>query len=412
MQERREMDLRKVEQIMGESKGGVVDNKDILNSSKQAVNNMAAGNNPTNAVESSTALQRFLDRIPIASIPGINNSSAAVMELKTGDCLGDAIRLLHEKNVFGAPIAVDALDMDTATISRKFSDGYIGFIDFARMVLWSLEIGELAKSFLWDPFFPVHSDATLFHVLLLLSKHCIQFVPVTEQSSPKVIGFVTQNAVIQLLLQSSGLEWFDSIADKALSEFQFENDKHAVFVCGDQSIAEAMHILWQSQMGAVAVVERETKRIIGCVRNIDLHLLLDNIDLFNNRKSLTAEEFIHMDQSEVDSEPTIERDLGAFLSAGVLTLRNPFLPRMDSPVTNKKTDTLKQAMNNLAATKGNFCFLIDEFQQVQGVVTLRDMIIQFAPPSMDSTIGRGGFFDSALEQTGCHIEKGTMICDH
>ncbi|KAF5954849.1 hypothetical protein HYC85_007705 [Camellia sinensis] len=27
------------------------------------------------------------------------------------------------------------------------------------------------------------------------------------------------NAVIQLLLQSSGLEWFDSIADKALSEF-------------------------------------------------------------------------------------------------------------------------------------------------------------------------------------------------
>lgn len=59
--------------------------------------------------------------------------------------------------------------------------------------LWLYEqIGELAKSFLWDPFFPVHLDATLFHVLLLLSKHCIQFVPVTEQSSPKVIGFVTQ----------------------------------------------------------------------------------------------------------------------------------------------------------------------------------------------------------------------------
>ncbi|KAF7142948.1 hypothetical protein RHSIM_Rhsim05G0073300 [Rhododendron simsii] len=427
---------------MGESKGGVVDKKDILSPSKQAVN-MAAGSNPTNAVESSTALQRFLDRIPISSIPGINNSSAAVMELKTGDCLGDAIRLLHEKNVFGAPIAVDALDTDTATIGRKFSDGYIGFIDFARMVLWSLEecertgtqakeesnngifsmlelnphiahtkIGELAKFFLWDPFFPVHLDATLFHVLLLLSKHSVQFVPVTEQSSLKVIGFVTQNAVIQLLLQSSGLEWFDSIADKALSEFQFENDRHAVFVCGDQSIAEAMHILWQSQMGAVAVVERETKRLIGCMRNIDLHLLLDNIDLFNNRKSLTAEEFIHMDQNEVDSEPTIERDLGAFLSAGVLTLRNPFLPRMDSPITNKKTDTLKQAMDNLAAAKGNFCFLIDELQQVQGVVTLRDMIIQFAPPSMDSTIDGGGFFDSALEQTGCHIEKGTMICDH
>lgn len=85
------MDLRKVEEIMGESKGGVVDNKDILNSSKQAVN-MAAGNNPTNAVESSTALQRFLDRIPIASIPGINNSSAAGTSVPPQFCVPTLIQ--------------------------------------------------------------------------------------------------------------------------------------------------------------------------------------------------------------------------------------------------------------------------------------------------------------------------------
>lgn len=88
------------------------------------------------------------------------------MELKTGDCLGDAIRLLHEKNVFGAPIAVDALDMDTGTIGRKFSDGYIGFIDFARMVLWSLEvIGSPNKSTSFDPYpspFQVRSFNPLF----------------------------------------------------------------------------------------------------------------------------------------------------------------------------------------------------------------------------------------------------------
>ncbi|GFY95121.1 hypothetical protein Acr_10g0005060 [Actinidia rufa] len=143
-----------------------------------------------------------------------------------------------------------------------------------------------------------------------------------------------------------------------------------------------MHVLWENQIGAVAVVQRETKRLIGCVRNSDLHLLLDNNDLFNNRRSLTAEEFIHMDGEWI------------------------------SPVTNRKTDTLMQAMKNLAATKCSFCFLVDELQQVQGVITLRDMIVQFAPPSMDSTINGGGFFDSALEQTGCHIENGTMVCDH
>ncbi|PSS19144.1 SNF1-related protein kinase regulatory subunit gamma-1 like [Actinidia chinensis var. chinensis] len=428
------MDLKQLKQVMEDLSraGGIMQKKESLISDHR----------PTNAVESSTALQLFLDHIPIASIPGINNPSAAVLELKTGDCLGDAIQLLYEKNVFGALIAADSFDTNS-TSGKNFLDRYIGFIDFARMVLWSLEecerssiqanedigggifsmlernpriartkIGELAKSFLWDPFFPVHLDDTLFHVLLLLSKHRLQFVPVTEQSSSKVIGFVTSSAVIQLLLQSNGLEWFDSIADKALSEFRFENDEHAVFVYGDQSVTETMHVLWENQIGAVAVVQRETKRLIGCVRNSDLHLLLDNNDLFNNRRSLTAEEFIHMDGGKADSDPTIERDLGAFLSAGILKLRNNFLPRMDSPVTNRNTDTLKQAMKNLAATKCNFCFLVDELQQVQGVITLRDMIVQFAPPSMDSTINGGGFFDSALEQTGCHIENGTMVCDH
>ncbi|KAL7246698.1 hypothetical protein ACSBR2_001745 [Camellia fascicularis] len=128
----------------------------------------------------------------------------------------------------------------------------------------------------------------------------------------------------------------------------FENGDRAVFVYEDQSITETMHVLWENQIGVVADVQRETKRLIGCVRNSDLHLLLDNNDLFNNRKTLTMENFIHMDGGKVDSDPTIERDLRAFLSAGVLTLGNNFLQRMDSP-------------------------------QVQGVLTLRDMIIQFAP---------------------------------
>ncbi|KAA8536091.1 hypothetical protein F0562_028569 [Nyssa sinensis] len=336
-------------------------------------------------------------------------STLQVLELKTGDSLRDAIGLLYEKNVFGAPIA-DVID--SATTSGNFLDPYIGFIDFATMVLWSLEIGELAKSFLWDPFFPVHLNDTLFHVLLLLSKHRIQFVPVIEQFSSKVIAFVTQNAVIQLLLQSSGLEWFDSIADKPLSEFRFENDEHAVHLYGDQSIAEAMHILWENRIGAVAVVRRETERLIGCVTRSDLHLLLDNDDIFNNRKSLTVEKFIHLEASKVHSDPTIEGDLGALLSAGILTLKNKFLPRMDSPVTNRRTDTLKQTMKNLAETNCSSSFIVDELQRLKGVVTLRDMIVQFAPPCMDSRINGGGFFDSALEQTGCHIEKGTLVSDH
>ncbi|KAH9656771.1 hypothetical protein KPL70_022804 [Citrus sinensis] len=308
-----------------------------------------------------------------------NQEELQVLELNAGDSVRDAVHLLYKENVSGAPIA-DLLDTD-ATIGR-FSDRYIGFIDFASIILWSLEqcekahvratgdanddsevgenvfftmleqnpqvgqtkIGELAKSFLWDSFFPVRLDDTLFHVLLLLSKHPLQVVPVIERPDSK------------LLLRSDGLEWFDGIADKPLSEFRFENEDPLFQVYGDQSIAEAFRIL--------------------------------------------------------DADPTIEREIGALLSAGALRMRNSFLPRMDQPVTNKKTDTLKAAMKNLAETKSSFSFRVNDLLQATGLLTVRDMIIQFAPPCVDSSIHGCGFFESALEQTGCKMKNGTIICDH
>eukprot|EP00261_Vitis_vinifera_P033134 XP_019074377.1 PREDICTED: SNF1-related protein kinase regulatory subunit gamma-1-like [Vitis vinifera] len=390
--------------------GGIAEKKDALISK------------PTNQLDSGTALQVFLDHIPISSIPGLQNS-LSVLELKTGDSVRDAIHFLYEKNVLGAPIA-DVLESsdDSNAISRRFSDQYVGFIDFASMVLWSLEesekaegdgnynignngifsmldqnphigqtkIGVLAKSFLWDPFFPITLDDSLMHVLLLLSTHRLQILPVMEQPNSKVIGFVTQNAVIQLLLQSSGLEWFDNLADKALSEFRYSNSLSFRF----------------------AILNRENKRLIGSLRSSDIHLLLDNDDLFHGRKTRTIEEFIHLDARKSHADASIEGDLGALVSAGILRLRNSVLPRMDWPVTNRKTDTLKQAMKNLAETRSNFSFLVDELQHLTGVLTVRDMITQFAPPCVDSRFTGGGFFESALEQSGCQVKNGTLVCDH
>ncbi|XP_012067247.2 SNF1-related protein kinase regulatory subunit gamma-1 [Jatropha curcas] len=419
MQELKEMNVWQVEDGKG-----VIEN--IKNDQKQEI-------------DPCTALQIFLDRIPISSIPGIQNSP--VVNLKAGDSIKDSIQLLHEKNVSGAPI----------TDVGRFSNQYVGFIDFVSLVLWSLEqcekahiqakhnsggddgtgkssffalleqnpeigetkVAELAKSFLWDPFFPVNLDDTLFHVLMLLSKHRrLQVVPVIEQLGFQVIGFVTQNAVIQLLLQSSGLEWFDGIADKALFEFRFPSEEQVILTYGDQSIAEALHILWESRIVAIAVINRETEKIIGCFSNSDVYLLLENDELLDNRKKITVAEFIHMETGNADADPAIEQDLGALFSAGALCLKSRFLPRMHCPVTAKRSDTLKQTMKKVAETKGNFCFLVDDSQKPIGMFTLRDIIIQFAPPCIDSGVHGGGFFESALEQTGCQVKNGTIVCDH
>lgn len=106
------------------------------------------------------------------------------------------------------------------------------------------------------------------------------------------------------------------------------------------------------------------------------------IHTFNNKKQLHDEE------------------------VGALALNNKFEPR---PVTNRERDTLKQGMKSLAEKKSNFSFVVDECGRVKGMVTLRDILMEFAPPCMDSRIDGGSFFDMALKESGCTISDGTMV---
>ncbi|GJT74424.1 SNF1-related protein kinase regulatory subunit gamma-1-like protein [Tanacetum coccineum] len=353
--------------------------------------------------------------------------------------------MLYEKNVSGALI-VDTSEPDpTTNFNTSFSHPYVGFLSFSNMVLWFLEeykkhqcrteedqatvskknkpqglislldkvpvvseakIGELAASFLWNPVFPVKLDQTLFHVLLLLSKHRLSVVPVTQHSGSKVVGYVTEHSVNHTLLQSSGLEWFDSIADKPLSCFRFEHGDQVILIYNDQSIAEAVHTLWKNKVCAIAVVQRQTEKLIGCVRFSDVHRLLNDDHIFATREGMSVEQFIHADTHQDDHD--INHELGALISAGTLALNNKYEPRMDSPVTNTQTDTLKQVMKNLAEKRSNFSFLVDECERVRGMVTLRDILMEFSPPCMDSRIDGGGFFDMALKQSGCTVRDGTM----
>ncbi|CAK8569259.1 unnamed protein product [Lathyrus sativus] len=395
-------------------------------------------------VDSASALQQYLDHIPITSISGIYNS--LVLEIKVGDTVRDAIHMLYENKTFGAAI-VDVLDTETSGV--RFSNRYIGFILFPNIVLWCLEeyenmkedangrhlkdienddlfsildqipqigqtkVGELAKSFLWEPFFPVRLDDTILHALLLLSKHSLHVLPVIQQpDAAALIGFVTQNALVELLLQSSELEWFDNIANKNLLDFRFEAQEHPRCVFGNQTVADALKLLWQNQICTVAVVDRQTKKLIGNVRNSDIYNLVKNKDLLRNRRIVTVEEFLRTETDTTDAEPITENDHGADQTTGSLHLKNSFKSRMDLPVTNKENDTLKQVMEQMTKTNSCFSFLINDNKQVTGLITVRDIILQFAPPCVNSSIGGGGFFELALEQSRCHISNGTIIRNH
>ncbi|RZC14460.1 SNF1-related protein kinase regulatory subunit gamma-1 [Glycine soja] len=296
------MQSRKIADVLKVSEGGLEDKKQKNRSSSLHKDD---NQNQHVQIDSGFALQQFLDHIPIISIAGIKNS----------------------------PAIVDMSDI-------RFSDRYIGLIDFTSMVLWCLEnngffsildqvpqigqtkVSESAKSFLYEPFFPVSMDDTVLHALLLLSKHRVHVLPVIQEPEAGFIGFATQNAVVEHLLQSSELEWFDNIADKNLSDFRFESQENPSCVYGDQTVANALDMLWQNQTCPVAVVDRQTKKLL--------------------------------ETDKVETERAIEHDHGVFLTAGSLRLKNSFIPRMDLPVANKENETLKQTMEHTTETVSAF----------------------------------------------------------
>ncbi|GLJ19117.1 hypothetical protein SUGI_0343350 [Cryptomeria japonica] len=463
------MDHRELKKVLDELSGGIADEKEAITSTLEDEKNEEESDKPP--LHPNEALELFLDRIPLSSIPGIHN--ATVLEIKSNDSIEVAITCLYKQNVMGAPV----LD-ESASNQNPLTDRYIGLVEFAGMVLWVLEkfklaeseiksrglamssnksnfnirtsdntdqtnpahyieeieeegffsmlkrlpnvgrakVGEIARSFRWGPFLPVRLDDSLLHVLLLLSKHSLKAVPVVDPPDMHVKGFITQNAAVQILLQCSGLEWFDMIAQKTLFDFGFHKEQTSgqiVHLYGNYHVTDAIDSLWKHRISAVPVIDCKSKTILGHIRNTDMRLLLDNQRTFIQRRTMTIEEFLKIDDQHTESSPSstnpMQTDFAALLSAGVLRLKNVSLPKMMDPPTSQVTDTLKMVMESVVQAKSDRSFLINENQELIGVVTLRDIIIQFSPPSLNPSSQFGGFFQSVLEQTGSTMEGGTIV---
>lgn len=55
-------------------------------------------------------------------------------------------------------------------------------------------------------------------MLLLLSKHSIRSLPVVDFGEGKLVNIITQSAVVHMLAECVGLDWFDSWGNKSLAE--------------------------------------------------------------------------------------------------------------------------------------------------------------------------------------------------
>jgi hypothetical protein len=77
----------------------------------------------------------------------------------------------------------------------------------------------VSGTFRWGPFLAVQlGEDSLLTLLLLTSKYRLKVVPVVEAGRGQLHNLITQSAIVRFLADSRGADWYDTVANKSLSQ--------------------------------------------------------------------------------------------------------------------------------------------------------------------------------------------------
>lgn len=383
-------------------------------------------------------LNACFEKIPVSLFPPTERGQ--VIEVSSDTSLGEAVHILAKNKILSAPVR----DVD-APEDASWMDKYLGVIGFAGITHWVLHQAELAAlrkmagatgtgaaavagavgavgavtlgapittvagvgigaataigpgavsavggeffeeltssdlyrntkvkditgSFRWAPFVPVQNSDCLLTLLLLLSKYRIKSLPVVESGEGRIENFITQSAVIHMLSECSGLPWFESLGKKSLSEIglpRMKPDK-VVKVDEDQPVLEAFQLMQTKGAGGVPVVAKGSRRIVGNISMRDVQFLLVAPEIYKMCRSLTVKDFL---------EAT-----GDYLAR---TSKDKDVPLLSRIITCTENEATRDVILKLDKHNIHRVYVVDEEGNVEGVVTMRDLISKFVVEPLD-----------------------------
>jgi hypothetical protein len=81
------------------------------------------------------------------------------------------------------------------------------------------QVADVSGTFRWGPFLPVQlGEDNLLTLLLLTSKYRLKVVPVVEAGHGQLRNLITQSAIVRFLADSRGADWYDTVANKSLTQ--------------------------------------------------------------------------------------------------------------------------------------------------------------------------------------------------
>ncbi|KAL2636212.1 hypothetical protein R1flu_007691 [Riccia fluitans] len=354
-------------------------------------------------------LNAAFETIPVSDFPLL--ALGSVIEVKSDASLEEALEILGKHRIYSAPVP----DVQAAADS-SWMEKYLGMIDFAGIVHWLLKqviylrhksdmaclksgdisslggdvfvemkasetykkakVSHIAGSFRWAPFISVQPTDSLLTVLLLLSKYRMKSLPVVESGKGSIFNFITQGDVTHMLVQCSGLSWFDKLGKSSLSQLGLPKarDRKMLEVEESLHVVAAFELMNRNGVGGIPVVADGTRKVIGNISASDVSFLLTVPEIFQHDSPLTAGKFLASVRKYL-----IEKKEKSPLLRPVLTCQ--------------PTETLKASIAKLDRAKVHRIYVVDENEDLIGVITLRDIISTF----VEEPAGYfGTFFDGVV----------------
>ncbi|CAK9148688.1 unnamed protein product [Ilex paraguariensis] len=381
-------------------------------------------------------LNACFESIPVSAFPPAPSSQ--VIELNSDTSLADAVKLLSKHKILSAPVVDVKAPKDASWIDR-----YIGIVEFAGIVVWILhqsekmegsagsafdmyvseetigpavaaaanglssprfrslhpesptatsgnffetltssdfykntKVQDISGSFRWAPFLALQKSNSFLTMLLLLSKYRMKSVPVVDLGETTIDNIITQSAVIHMLEECVGLHWFESWGTKKLSDLGLPLMKPSriVKVDEDEPVLQAFKLMRQKGVGGVPVVESGGSKAVGNISIRDIQFLLIAPAIYKDYRSITAKNFLtavrsYLEENQKDS------------------------PLLSGMVTCQRDNTLKEVILKLDSTKIHRIYVVDDAGNLEGVITLRDIISKLVHEPRGYF---GDFFDGVL----------------
>ncbi|KAJ4835216.1 SNF1- protein kinase regulatory subunit gamma-1 [Turnera subulata] len=372
-------------------------------------------------------LNACFESIPVSAFPP---SSTQVVEIRSDTSLAEAVHILAENKILSAPV----LDVD-APEDAGWMDRYIGVVEFAGIAVWilqqseppsprsphsgkaldailngvtsgaaflgpddaaetsgnffealtasefyratkSVQVRDIAGSFRWAPFLALQKENSFLTMLLLLSKYKMKSIPVVDLGEVKIDNIITQSSVIHMLAECSGLKWFESWGTKTLSEIGLPvmSADQIVKLKEDEPVLQAFKLMRKMRIGAIPVVDSSGQKAVGNISLRDVQFLLTAPEIYHDYRSITAKNFLAA--------------VGSYLKK-----HDENSPMVSGVVTCTRDHTTKELIQMLDAGKIQRIYVVDDAGNLEGVITLRDIISRLANEPRGYF---GDFFDGVL----------------